>query len=314
MIQQSSGLAANSATVGGIAAMTARPARLTPLRWLICAVAALGFAFDLYEIVVLPLVLRPALAALGNLESGTPEFNRWAGLFFFVPAAVGGGFGLLGGYLTDLFGRRRVLVWSILLYGFSACAASYSSTLPEFLILRCTTLIGVCVEYVAAVAWLAELFADPKQRDSVLGYTQGAAGLGGLLGTGAYYLAVTYAERFPVIHAGHEAWRYTLLSGLIPAIPLMIIPNTSPTVRLRVNVWSLATVPSGTVGGCGRGPTKRTSMNVSLGAEGPAFEWLDRAHDDHSTLLTWIKTDPRFDSVRDDPRCRDLLRRMRLLE
>jgi len=29
-------------------------------------------------------------------------------------------FGLLGGYLTDLFGRRRVLVWSILLYAFGA--------------------------------------------------------------------------------------------------------------------------------------------------------------------------------------------------
>jgi MFS family permease len=206
-----------------IAEMTPASARLTPVQWLICGVAALGFAFDLYEIVILPLVLRPALTALGNLKSGTPEFNFWAGLFFFVPAAAGGVFGLVGGYLTDLFGRRRVLVWSILLYGFSACAASYASTLPQFLILRCTTLIGVCVEYVAAVAWLAELFPNPKQRESVLGYTQGAVGLGGLMGTGAYYLAVTYAERLPVIHGGHEAWRYTLLSGLIPAIPLMLI-------------------------------------------------------------------------------------------
>jgi MFS family permease len=196
---------------------------MTPVQWLICGVAALGFAFDIYEIVILPLVLRPALSSLGNLESGDPKFNLWAGLFFFVPAVAGGVFGLLGGWLTDLFGRRRVLVWSILLYGFSACAASYSSTLPQFLILRCTTLIGVCVEYVAAVAWLAELFPDPKRRDSVLGYTQGAVGLGGLMGTGLYYLAVTYAERLPVIHGGHEAWRYTLLSGLIPAIPLMLI-------------------------------------------------------------------------------------------
>src|SRR5262245_8429984 len=99
----------------GIGEMTVRPARLTPVQWLVCGVAALGFAFDFHEIVVLPLVLRAALAALGNLQSGTPEFNLWAGLFFFVPAAAGGVFGLLGGYLTDLFGRRRVLVWSILL-------------------------------------------------------------------------------------------------------------------------------------------------------------------------------------------------------
>jgi Major Facilitator Superfamily len=130
---------------------------------------------------------------------------------------------LLGGYLTDFFGRRRVLVWSILIYALSALAASHATTLLQFLILRCTTTIGVAVEYPAAVAWLAELFANPRQRESVLGYTQGAVGLGGLMATGAYYLAVTYAERLPLIHGGHEAWRYTLLSGLLSAIPLILI-------------------------------------------------------------------------------------------
>ena len=84
---------------------------------------------------------------------------------------------------------------------------------------RCN--IGVCVEYVAGVAWVAELFSNPKQRESVLGYTQAAFGIGGLMVTGAYYVAVTYAEKFPAIHGSHEAWRYTLLSGLIPAIPLI---------------------------------------------------------------------------------------------
>src|SRR5262245_722 len=203
--------------------MTSLPVRLTPVEWLVCGVAALGFAFDLHEIVVLPLVLRPALAALGSLSAGTPQFNLWAGLLFFVPAVAGGVFGLLGGYLTDRFGRRRVLVWSILLYGCSAYAASHASTLPQFLVLRCTTLVGVCVEYVAAVAWLAGLVAHPRQRDSALAYTQSAVGLGGLMATAAYYLAVTYAERLPIIDGGHEAWRYTLLSGLIPAIPLILI-------------------------------------------------------------------------------------------
>jgi hypothetical protein len=197
--------------------------RLTPIQWLICGVAALGFAFDLYEMVVLAVVVRPALVAVGNLRPGTSEFNLWVGLLFSVPAVMGGTFGLLGGYLTDLFGRRRVLVWSILLYAFSACAASYSNTLVQLLIFRCATSIGVCVEYVAAIAWLAELFPNPKQRESVLGYTQSAVGLGGLLATGAYWVAVTYAERLPGIHSGHEAWRYALLGGLLPAIPLMLV-------------------------------------------------------------------------------------------
>jgi MFS family permease len=197
-------------------------ARLTLRQWVICGVAALGFAFDLYETLVLPLIIRPALAALGNFKPGSPGSNLWVGLLFYLPLASGGIFGLRGGDLTDLLGRRRVLVWSILLYAFSACAASFALTLPQLLFFRCTTIIGVCVEFVAGVAWVAELFSNPKQRESVLGYTQAAFGFGGLMVTGAYYIAVSYAERFPAIHGSHEAWRYTLLSGLIPAIPLIL--------------------------------------------------------------------------------------------
>jgi MFS family permease len=197
--------------------------RLTPVQWLICGIASLGFAFDLYETLMTALIVRPVLSSLGNLRAGTPEFNLWVGLFFFLPGVAGGIFGLLGGYLTDLLGRRRVLVWSILLYAFSACAAGFATSLPLLLFLRCTTWIGTCVEQVAAIAWLAELFENPKQRQSVLGYTQVAFGFGGMMVTAAYYLAVTYAERFPAIHGAHEAWRYTLLSGLIPAIPLILV-------------------------------------------------------------------------------------------
>ena len=197
-------------------------ARLTHRQWLICGVAALGFAFDLYEVTVLPLILRPMLVSLGGLNPNSPSFNTWVGLMFYVPLACGGVFGFLGGYLTDLLGRRRVLVWSILLYALSAWATSHASSLPEFLIFRCATVVGVCVEYVAAIAWLAELFPNPRQRESVLGYTQAAFGFGGLLATAAYYLAVTYGERLPAVHGGHDAWRYTLLSGFVPAIPLLI--------------------------------------------------------------------------------------------
>ena len=112
---------------------------------------------------------------------------------------AGGLFGLLGGYLTDRFGRRQVLVWSILLYAISALAAGFATSLPMLLFLRTTTFIGVCVEFVAAVAWLAELFPDPKRREAVLGYTQAFSSIGGLLVTGAYFLAVHYADALPAI-------------------------------------------------------------------------------------------------------------------
>ncbi len=144
-------------------------------------------------------------------------------MFFWVPALVGGAFGLLGGYLTDRFGRRRVLVWSILLYAFSAMAAGYSTSVTMLLVLRSTTYIGVFVEFVAAVAWIAEIFEDPKRREAALGYTQAFSSVGGIMVTGAYAIAVTYSQSLPEIAGGHSPWRYTLISGVIPALPLILI-------------------------------------------------------------------------------------------
>jgi len=197
--------------------------KLTPIQWLICAVAALGFAFDIYELLVLPLIAGPALAELGQLKPGTPEFNSWTGILFFVPAFAGGIFGMVGGYLTDLWGRRRVLVWSILIYALSALAAGFATSLEQLLFFRCLVFIGVCVEFVAAVAWLAELFDDPVQREKALGWTQAFSSLGGLLVGFANVLAAQWAESLPEIQGQHEAWRYTLISGVLPALPLIII-------------------------------------------------------------------------------------------
>ena len=197
--------------------------RLTPLQWLICAIAALGFAFDIYEVLMAPLVVGPAIAEITGFKPGTPDFNFWVGTFFWVPALVGGAFGLLGGYLTDRFGRRRVLVWSILIYALSAMAAGFVTNIEMLLLLRSTTYIGVFVEFVAAVAWLAEIFPDGKQRERALGWTQAFSSVGGVMATGAYALAVTYGHSFPEIAGGHSAWRYTLISGMIPALPLIVI-------------------------------------------------------------------------------------------
>ncbi len=187
--------------------------------------AAIGFAFDIYELLMLPLIIKSAVGSLteGKVVPGTPEYTAWARTLFFVPAIFGGVFGLLGGYLTDFFGRRRVLTFSILLYALSAFAAGFSTNLWQLLICRCCVFIGVCVEFVAAVAWLAELFPDNKQRERVLGFTQAFSSLGGVMVAAANELCATYHDSFYAIQGTHEAWRYTLISGVIPALPLILI-------------------------------------------------------------------------------------------
>ena len=195
--------------------------------WLILCIASIGFAFDTYALLVLPIIARPALASLLSVDpdtaSGTQAILDWTGYIMWGSALSGGVFGLLGGYLTDWLGRRRVLTWSIMLYAFSALASGFATTAPMFLVLRCTTFIGVCLEFVAAVAWLAELFPNPHQRETVLGFTQAFSSLGGLLVTASYFIVVKIDQTLPAIYDLHEAWRYTLISGIIPAIPLIII-------------------------------------------------------------------------------------------
>ena len=202
-----------------------RPTRtpLTPIQWVICVTAAIGFAFDSFVLLMAPLVVPPALVELLGVPASNPRVNSWVGFMLYIPAVAGGIFGLLGGYLTDLLGRRRVLVWSILLYALSALAAGFSTSVYWLLFWRSCSFVGVCVEFVAAVAWLSELFPDPKQREAVVGYTQAFGSLGGVMVTAAYYFVVTYGHTLPAVNGGHEAWRYTLISGVIPAIPLIII-------------------------------------------------------------------------------------------
>jgi TolB-like protein/Tfp pilus assembly protein PilF len=51
---------------------------------------------------------------------------------------------------------------------------------------------------------------------------------------------------------------------------------------------------------------------AGLGDEDQAIGWLNRAYEEHSRGLCWIKVEPRLDPLRPDPRFQDLLRRVNL--
>jgi MFS family permease len=119
-------------------------------------------------------------------------------------------------------GRRRLMFWSIVFYGLATAATALATSAVELLVYRCMAFVGVSIAFVSTLAWLAELFDEREEREGVIGYAQAFGSTGGLLVSGAYYLAVTSSARLPTIHGGHAAWRYTLLTGLIPAALLLI--------------------------------------------------------------------------------------------
>ncbi len=200
----------------------------TLTQWLILIVAAIGFLFDTYELLMTPLVGVPAIAELLKLPANHPAVTEWMGRMLWMTALCGGVFGLLGGWLIDRFGRKRIMVASIFVYALSPFAAAFSTSLSAFVFFRCTTFIGVCVEFVAAITWLAELFPDKRQKERVLGWTQAFASLGGILVTAIAAWINTSSGMLPALPVPemfnqHAAWRYLLITGLIPAIPIALM-------------------------------------------------------------------------------------------
>jgi hypothetical protein len=155
-------------------------------------------------------------------------------------ALSGGVFGLLGGMLIDRLGRKTIMIAAILAYSVSPLLAAFSTDLWQLVLFRCTTFIGVCVEAIAAVTWLAELFEDKRTRELVIGWTLATSSLGGIFVTGAYRLIVE-AQRnnqlpsfpFPSGHlADNVAWRLTLLTGLIPGLAILVLMPFVPESKV----------------------------------------------------------------------------------
>jgi len=47
-----------------------------------------------------------------------------------------------------------------------------------------------------------------------------------------------------------------------------------------------------------------------LGETEEAFRWLEAAYSEHSAMMVFLKTDPRFAELHPEPRFQELLRRM----
>ena len=59
-------------------------------------------------------------------------------------------------------------------------------------------------------------------------------------------------------------------------------------------------------------PYDRAVIYAGLGEKDQAFEWLNKAYEERSSYLVFLKVEPIWDSLRSDRRFVDLLRRMRL--
>jgi hypothetical protein len=52
-------------------------------------------------------------------------------------------------------------------------------------------------------------------------------------------------------------------------------------------------------------------VHAGLGQKGEAFDWIDRAFEERSHWLVWLRLDPRWKNLRQDPRFATLIERLK---
>jgi sugar porter (SP) family MFS transporter len=173
--------------------------------YLIAAVAALGgllFGFD-------TAIINGALLFLKKdfgLSDGQTELAASSILFGAVAGAA------LAGWLTDRYGRRRLLFGAALLFTASAVAAALPRTLTEFVVARLAGGIAIGVASLVVPLYIAEI-APARIRGQLVTLNQLAIVSGILLAyIASYYLA----------GMGLASWRWMFAAAAVPSLLFML--------------------------------------------------------------------------------------------
>lgn len=190
---------------------------LSKAQWNALLASNLGWLFDGYETYALILTVGTALHSL-LLPSQYRSIPAYAGLIIAITLFGWGIGGLIGGVLADYFGRRRVMMWAILVYsgvtGLSALAWNWSS----FAILRFLVGLAIGSEWATGTSLVAELWPD-RARGRGAGLMQCG------LGIGFFLASFVWLFMAPI---GPNAWRYMFLIGILPALVTLWIRRNLP--------------------------------------------------------------------------------------
>ena len=177
---------------------------VTRYQWLVLIVASLGWVFDAFEGQLFNLTRGAMLSELLGVGPGDPEAKKWGDIFLGI-FLVGGTFGgLLFGSLGDKYGRKPVMVATILFYSIFSGLTYFATELWHVGVLRFLVAMGVGGEWAVAAALVAEIF--PKHARTHAG---GIFHATGVLGTWLATLTSMGVE---------NEWRLAYLIGILPAL------------------------------------------------------------------------------------------------
>lgn len=169
-------------------------------KWVVVFVACfLGLVVDGMDLQFLSLTL-PSLMdefQITKIEAGV--ISTWS----LVGMAIGG---IVGGWLSDRFGRVRMATYMLVLFCIGTAALGLVQTYDQFIIVRFISAIGIGAEYSIVTMLMAE-YVSTKKRTTILGSLQAAYSVG-------YLVAALLAGAILPVYG----WRPLYILSIIPVV------------------------------------------------------------------------------------------------
>ncbi|WP_417739071.1 MFS transporter [Rosistilla oblonga] len=171
-------------------------------QWLVLSIASAGWVFDVYEGQIFNITRGDMLSEL--LDGDQAAVKGWGDRFlaiFLLGGTVGG---LVFGSMADRYGRRPILIVTILLYSVFSGLTYFATDIYQVGVLRFLVALGIGGEWAVAASMVAEVFPS-KARAQAAGIFHASSILGTWLAALAGILVATQ-------------WRYAYLLGVLPAL------------------------------------------------------------------------------------------------
>jgi len=196
--------------------------KLSRYQWTVFFAAWLGWGFDVFDGLLFNYVAPNAVPTLLGLPIGGEEARTalpyWTGILnsiFLLGWAAGG---VIFGPICDRFGRRRVLLITMLMYAVGTASCAFVTDIWQLIACRIIASLGIGGEWAAGSAMVAEVVPEESRVEAgALLYTSAPFGL--FLAT--FINAEVAGDWFA--HDPAKSWRYVLLFGLLPAAAAFLV-------------------------------------------------------------------------------------------
>lgn len=191
------------------------PPGADPRRWL-----ALGVLAAMQFMLIMDITI--VNVALPDIQSSL-DFSS-EGLAWVVNAyvLVAGGFLLLGGRLADMFGRRKVFMAGVLVFGLASAACGAAASSGMLVGSRFVQGLGEALAGPAALGLIPVLFSDRKERMKALGLWGGLSAVAGAVGSVVGGMVTDLVS-----------WRWIFFVNIpIAVIALILVPRVMPESRM----------------------------------------------------------------------------------